>query len=377
MLTTQETAKFTVRPLPAALGAEVTGIDLSRPVDAATRKALYDAWVKHAVLVIRGQKLTPGQFADAAGIFGELLEQQIKKYALPENPLVGTISSRDLPLVDGKLHVRGENYHTDHSNFAAPPKATTLHAVSLPSQGGDTQFVDVRKAYDDLPEETKRKILPLRSPHVYESSHSPRKMTALSAEERAKIPQTLQPLVIRHPDSGRPALYLNTARMEGIEGMGAGRGVQAHRRAVRPRHAVEVRVPPQVAARRHGDLGQPQRHAPGEPGLRPVRVPLSLPHHAERRAAAAGRLIANAGTAPRTEHTAHGKAHDKQEQRAASSDHQPGGSTGEAHLTRRRDARRRAPRRGVYGAAHAQGRPTRPDRSRSWCRSRRAAAPTS
>ncbi len=220
MLTTQETAKFTVRPLPAALGAEVTGIDLSRPVDAATRKALYDAWVKHAVLVIRGQKLTPGQFADAAGIFGELLEQQIKKYALPENPLVGTISSRDLPLVDGKLHVRGENYHTDHSNFAAPPKATTLYAVSLPSQGGDTQFVDVRKAYDDLPEETKRKILPLRSPHVYESSHSPRKMTALSAEERAKIPQTLQPLVIRHPDSGRPALYLNTARMEGVEGMG-------------------------------------------------------------------------------------------------------------------------------------------------------------
>ena len=188
-------------------------------MDGATRKALYDAWVKHAVLVIRGQKLTPGQFADAAGIFGELLEQQIKKYALPENPLVGTISSRDLPLVDGKLHVRGENYHTDHSNFAAPPKATTLHAVSLPPQGGDTQFVDVRKAYDDLPEETKRKILPLRSPHVYESSHSPRKMTALSAEERAKIPQTLQPLVIRHPDSGRPALYLNTARMEGIEGM--------------------------------------------------------------------------------------------------------------------------------------------------------------
>jgi taurine dioxygenase len=215
----QETAKFTLRPLPAALGVEVTGIDLSRPVDTPTRKSLYDAWVKHAVLVVRGQKLTPGQFADAAGIFGELLEQQIKKYALPENPLVGTISSRDLPVVDGKLHVRGENYHTDHSNFAAPPKATTLHSVSLPSQGGDTQFVDVRKAYDDLPEETKRKILPLRSPHVYESSQSPRKMTALSPEERAKIPQTVQPLVIRHPDSGRPALYLNTARMEGIEGM--------------------------------------------------------------------------------------------------------------------------------------------------------------
>jgi taurine dioxygenase len=219
MIATQETAKFTLRPLPAPLGAEVTGIDLSAPVDAATRKALHDAWVKHAVLVIRGQKLDPDQFAAAAAIFGELLEQQVKKYALQENPLVGTISSRDLPLVDGKLHVRGENYHTDHSNFAAPPKATMLHAVSLPSTGGDTQFVDVRKAFDDLPEATKRKILPLRSVHVYESSQSPRKMTALSPEERAKIPQTIQPLVIRHPESGRAALYLNTARMEGVVGL--------------------------------------------------------------------------------------------------------------------------------------------------------------
>ena len=208
-----------IQSFKSALGAEITGLDLSRPVDAATRQALNDAWIKHAVLVIRGQKLTPPQFAAAAGLFGELLEQQVRKFALPENPLVGTISSRDLPIVDGKLHVRGENYHTDHSNFSAPPKATTLHAVSLPQSGGDTQFVDVRAAFDDLPEATRRAILPLRSPHVYESSQSPRKMAALSAEERAKVPQTLQPLVIRHPDSGRAALYLNTGRMEGIEGM--------------------------------------------------------------------------------------------------------------------------------------------------------------
>jgi taurine dioxygenase len=169
--------------------------------------------------VIRNQKLTPPQFAQAAQIFGEILEQQLKKFTVPEYPLVGTISSRDLPIVDGKLHVRGENFHTDHSNYEAPPKATMLHAVSLPEFGGDTQFVDVRAAFDDLPEEKKRAILPLRSPHVYESSQSPRKMAALSPEERAKVPQTLQPLVIRHADSGRAALYINTGRMEGIAGV--------------------------------------------------------------------------------------------------------------------------------------------------------------
>lgn len=214
-----DTMQFTLKPLSRIFGAEVTGIDLSARPDADTRRALNDAWVKNAVLVIRDQHLTPAQFSAAAGIFGELMEQQLMKFALPDHPEVGSISSRDLPVVDGKLHVRGENYHTDHSNFAAPPKATTLHAVSLPKVGGDTQFVDVRAAFDDLPQAMKDTVLAMRSPHVYESSQSPRKMAELSPEERAKIPQTLQPLVIRHPDSGRAALYLNTARMEGIKDM--------------------------------------------------------------------------------------------------------------------------------------------------------------
>ena len=208
-----------IQAMKAPLGAEVTGIDLGRPVDTATRDALYRAWIEHAVLVIRDQQLQPPQFAAAARLFGDLLGQQLKKFSLAEYPEVGTISSRDLPLVDGKLHVRGENFHTDHSNFAAPPKATMLHAVALPPVGGDTQFVDARAAFDDLPAAQREQVMKLRSPHVYESSQSPRKMAALSVEERAKVPQTMQPLVICHPESGRAALYLNTGRMEGIDGM--------------------------------------------------------------------------------------------------------------------------------------------------------------
>ena len=210
---------LTIKPLTRTIGAEVTGVDLSKPIDEGTRKALYDAWIERAVLVVRDQHLEPPQFAAAARLFGDLMEQQLKKFALPEFPEVGTISSKDLPLVDGKLKVRGEQYHTDHSNYAEPPKATMLHAVALPRSGGDTQFVDVRQAFDELPEDKRRQLVELRSAHVYESSQSPRKMAALSAEERAKIPQTVQPLVIRHPESGRSALYINTARMEGIEGM--------------------------------------------------------------------------------------------------------------------------------------------------------------
>jgi taurine dioxygenase len=215
---------LTIHPINDMLGAEISGIDLSRPVDADTRRELNALFSRYAVLVFRDQPLTPPQFMQAAEIFGELMDQQIKKFVLPDYPLVGTNSTRDLPRKNGKLQVRGENYHTDHSNYREPPKATSLVAVEIPSYGGDTQFVEVRRAYADLPDAMKRKIATLRSMHVHESSHSPRSFAKLSPEEMANIPHVAQPIVIRHPVSGDPALYLNTGRMEGIEGMSSDEG---------------------------------------------------------------------------------------------------------------------------------------------------------
>lgn len=211
--------RLTVTPIRQNFGAEVSGIDLSNPVSHAERQSLNDSLAQYAVLVFRDQSLTPPQFMAAAEIFGELMDQQLKKYVLPDYPMVGCNSTDDLPRKNGKLQVRGENYHTDHSNERCPPKATTLHALQIPPTGGDTQFVDVRQAYDDLPAARKEILKGLRSLHVHQSSRSPRELTKLSPEDFAKIPTALQPLVIRHPGNGRPALYLNTGRMEGIEGM--------------------------------------------------------------------------------------------------------------------------------------------------------------
>jgi taurine dioxygenase len=211
---------LSVRTLHAVLGAEVSGVDFRLPIDDATRQELNALFAQHAVLVFRDQLLTPPQFMQAAEVFGELMPQQIKKFALPDYPLVGANSTLDLPRKNGKLQVRGENYHTDHSNELTPPKATSLVAVQIPSYGGDTQFVDVRRAYADLPLAMKEKIAHLRSLHVHESSRSPRSFAKLSAEQMAAIPRTVQPLVIRHPVSGVPALYLNTGRMEGVIDLG-------------------------------------------------------------------------------------------------------------------------------------------------------------
>lgn len=211
--------RLTVTPIRQNFGAEVSDIDLSTPVSHAEKQSLNDLLAQYAVLVFRDQSLTPPQFMAAAEIFGDLMDQQLKKYVLPDYPMVGCNSTDDLPRKNGKLQVRGENYHTDHSNERCPPKATTLHALQIPPTGGDTQFVDVRQAYDDLPATKKETLKGLRSLHVHQSSRSPRELTKLSPEDLAKIPTALQPLVIRHPGNGRPALYLNTGRMEGIKGM--------------------------------------------------------------------------------------------------------------------------------------------------------------
>ena len=231
---------LTVTPLNDVVGAEISGIDLRQPVAPEQREQLRQLFSEHAVLVFRDQPMTPDQFMQAAEIFGDLMDQQLKKFVLPGFPMVGVNSTRDLPRKNGRLQVRGENYHTDHSNSRQPPKATSLLAVEIPSYGGDTQFVDVRRAWSDLPGDMKDRIATLRSKHVHESSRSPRSFAKLSPEEMALIPNVVQPLVIRHPVSGLPALYLNTGRMEGIEGMEPDAGFalieQLYQHAIQPKY---------------------------------------------------------------------------------------------------------------------------------------------
>ena len=218
--------ELSLRPITPNFGLEITGIDFSKPDNAQVKKELNDSFSQYAVLVFPNQGLEPAELIQFGEIFGRVMEQQLKDFVLPDFPLVGYNSTKDLPSKNGKLQVRGENYHTDHSNDLAPPRATSLVAVQIPSYGGDTQFVDVRQAYDDLDVDLKNRIKNLRSLHVHGSSRSPRSFAKLSPAAAALIPRTIQPLVIRHPGSGRPALYLNTGRMEGIEGMAQDDGFQ-------------------------------------------------------------------------------------------------------------------------------------------------------
>jgi taurine dioxygenase len=209
---------FAIAPLTDHTGAEVTGLDFTDPVDAEAGATLNRAFAEHHVLVMRDQHFDPNQFKAAVQIFGELQIHDKKEQHVPGYPDVYYVSN-DI-FVNGKRVIPGETFHTDHSNHPRPPKATTLFAVDLPSTGGDTQYVNMHDAYDDLPEQTKQKIDGLKAVHVYQSKYSPRALSGLDDDSRAQLPPPgVHPLVRTHPENGRKALFLNPVRMESIVGM--------------------------------------------------------------------------------------------------------------------------------------------------------------
>jgi alpha-ketoglutarate-dependent taurine dioxygenase len=210
---------YSIAPLSEHTGAEVRGIDLTEPVDGAVQARLNRAFIEHSVLVFRDQHLAPYQLVAAVGLFGDVFPQHNSRFALPECPLVHYISNQD-SYPDGKRYIPGEGYHTDHSNALRPPKATILHAVNLPDQGGDTQYVNMHRAYEELPRETKSRLKGLKAIHVYQSRHSARRLMDLNPESRSRIPDAVaHPIVRTHPESGRKAIYINPIRTEGIVGM--------------------------------------------------------------------------------------------------------------------------------------------------------------
>ncbi|HML11726.1 MAG TPA: TauD/TfdA family dioxygenase [Xanthobacteraceae bacterium] len=209
---------FTITPLTGHTGAEVVGLDFTQPIDAEARATLNEAFAEHHVLVMRDQHFGPEEFKVAAQVFGELQQHDKKEHHVPGHADVYYVSNDEI--VNGRRVIPGETFHTDHSNHPRPPKATMLYAVELPSTGGDTQYVNMHGAYDDLPAGTKARIDGLKAVHVYLSKYSPRPLGAISAESLRDVPPPgVHPLVRTHPDNGRKALYLNPVRIESIVGM--------------------------------------------------------------------------------------------------------------------------------------------------------------
>jgi len=197
--------------------SEVRGLDLRGPVAELPIDDLQAAIDAHAVLVFRGHTLDQDQQLAFAEAFGPLETSTIvrtgRKFRL--NQKLADISNLDENerLLDAGDRRRMSNlgnqlWHTDSSFKKTPAKYSMLHAHAIPSEGGETQFVDMRAAYDALSDKLKAKIEKLVAEHSIFDSRAKIGFTNFSEDERAAMPPALQAVVRTHPGSGRKTLYL-------------------------------------------------------------------------------------------------------------------------------------------------------------------------
>lgn len=199
---------LTITPLHPALGAEVTGVDLSQPLDEPTRQMLSRALADHLALVLRDQSLTPAQYLEAASVFGPPMEQHYSQHNMPDFPMIGLIWHRN-----GQRPA--ERWHTDHTNRERPPAATMLYGVEIPSAGGGTSVASMRAAYLALPEDERRRLESLTSFNSLDSDHADTR-----PEDREKYGAPIEhPMVRTHPVHGSRAVYFHITKATHISGM--------------------------------------------------------------------------------------------------------------------------------------------------------------
>ncbi|MEI7872034.1 MAG: TauD/TfdA family dioxygenase [Alphaproteobacteria bacterium] len=218
----------TVHSVTPEFVAEVGDVDLARPLDPADLAAIRAAFTRHAVLVFPDQHFDDDSQLDFARHFGPLETTVFKarqghKLRLHENMAdVGNLDAENRILDTSdrqRLYNLGNRlWHTDSSFKRLPAYCSMLHARSIPPIGGQTEFADMRAAYDALPEATKRRIAGLVAEHSIMHSRAKLGFADFDAGEREAFKPVPQVLVRRLPDSGRLSLYI-ASHIGAIRGM--------------------------------------------------------------------------------------------------------------------------------------------------------------
>jgi taurine dioxygenase len=201
---------FSITPLSAALGAEVRGLDLTRPLTEAKTVVLRQALLQHLLLVFPEQHLTAGQLVDFCRCFGPITRHILDQFYHPEDHDLCIISN---VLESGKgratVGSAGSYWHSDLSYLAEPAETSMLYAIEVPETGGDTLFCNMYTAYEELPEAMRSRIAGLTAVHNIMSGTGADSKVPLTEAQRAKVPDAIHAIVQRHPETGREALFVN------------------------------------------------------------------------------------------------------------------------------------------------------------------------
>ena len=208
-----------VIPTGGPLGAEITGIDLSKEVSDADREFIFKAYIDHIVLLFRGQSLSFDDLLRLREVFGppgltanQLLGLGRKKYYSDEVPADITIISNIIDEGGKRRGSLGDGeafWHTDSSFTETPISASLLHAVEVTEKGGETAFLNMYRAYDEMPLDLAAKIEGKFANHSkVHSSDGTKRPEFADVTDPSKAPGVKHPMVRTHPITGKKCLYL-------------------------------------------------------------------------------------------------------------------------------------------------------------------------
>jgi len=206
-----------VRPIAGAIGAEIHGVDLAEDLPGATIRAIRQAWLDHCVIFFRDQELTSEEYLRFARRFGEPIEYPFVR-GLDGFPVITPV----VKLPEERVNFGGV-WHADTTYLDEPPMGTMLLAREVPAYGGDTLFANMVMAYETLSPGMKRMLDGLVG-----VSDSAKADGSRTREDRARdtpnaaAPNRLvaeHPAVRVHPETGRKALYVNSAHTVRFKGM--------------------------------------------------------------------------------------------------------------------------------------------------------------
>ncbi|NNL66528.1 MAG: taurine dioxygenase [Myxococcales bacterium] len=211
-----------VTPLSGVLGAEIHGVDASKPLSDETFAKIREALLDNGVIVLRGQSLTRPAQLEFARRFGPPDRHPIAN-AMKEHPEILRVEKPK-----GEHAFFGTSWHTDNSFFEKPSAITVLYGERVPPARGDTLFASMEHAYQTLSEPMKTLLDPLVAVHAAARAYDPRTTGEAKYRGETAISYTLServyeenehPVVRTHPETGRKSLYVNPMFTERIVGL--------------------------------------------------------------------------------------------------------------------------------------------------------------
>ena len=210
---------ITVNRLEAPLGAEIPGQHITLPLSDADFTAIHQAFLEHKVVALSGLEWDFETVLDFGRRFGALVPHILDQYHHPQTSEVSIIAANTGDNVGRKTgKPAGAYWHADLSYDANPADAIMLYSLEIPSDGGDTEFIDAVAAYDALPQETKDRIDGLKAIHRY-GHHGGKSIVGLTDTQQDAHPDVVHAMVRTHTETGKKALFVSPGVTVCIEGM--------------------------------------------------------------------------------------------------------------------------------------------------------------